>query len=520
MNTFLNGLKNELNYTETENGAVALKSTMYKCLDAFGSLGAMKDSLDTTIIATFEDAFLEDRKTAMRLLFYIRDIRGGQGMRRVFRVCLKWLAENHSEYVVNNLCNIMEFGRADDMLCLLDTCLKDEVIKFVQKTLYDDYKAMSLNTPCTLMAKWLPAENASSAETKRYGKIIRKGLGWTPRTYRKNLTALRKYIDVVEVKMSYKKWDEIDYEKVPAKASSNYSDAFDRNDSDRYNQYLCDLMSGKAKVNAKSLFPYDVFHKVNTCRQYGNIKKNQKILYNAMWEALPNYFEGNDESAICMVDTSGSMSGVPYEVAVSLGVYCADKCHGPFHNHFITFAEKPELVGLRGDNFVDKSRSLRCINAYNTDIEAAFDLILKTAIRNKCSQEDLPAKLYIISDMQFDEARGDTSDCKWRKEEKPNQTFMQTMKKRFADAGYTMPALVYWNVRASDCGMFQEKFDGENCCMVSGYSSSLFKAVINGTTYEETINENGKVSVKQKIDPMTVMYNTLYGVRYDCIWVG
>ena len=147
-------------------------------------------------------------------------------------------------------------------------------------------------------------------------------------------------------------------------------------------------------------------------------------------------------------------------------------------------------------------------------------MILKTAIDNKCSQEDLPAKLYIISDMQFDEARGESTSWSWRRGEKPNQTFMQTMKKRFAEAGYTMPAIVYWNVRASDCGMFQEKFDGENCCMVSGYSSSLFEAVINGTTYEETVDENGEVSVKQKIDPMTVMHNTLYDARYDCIWVG
>jgi len=529
--SFLEDLKDEANYTTTENGATALNSTMNACLDAFGSLGAMKDSDINDIIRTFKHAFAEDRATAMKILFYMRDVRGGQGMRRVFRTITTWLADNYPEYVTNNLMNFAEFGRWDDLFCLFDTGVRGKVLAFIKDQILTDIVNWYDNKPISLLAKWLPSENASSANTAIKAKVIREYLGWSPKSYRKTLSKLRAYLDVVEVKMSANEWNKIDYNKVPGKASLNYSNAFAKHDEDRYINYLCNADN----LHANALFPVDIIHKVlglGTCWMSGyfrnrveKVPKKDRILLDKMWKSLPNYFGDSEETGLCMVDTSGSMGGLPVEVALSLGIYCADKCKGPFKNHFLTFNYKPELVELVGSDIVEKVSNISCINAGNTDIESAFDLILKTAVEHNTKPEDMPKKLYIISDMQFDEARGDRNGDwylyqRYHGANKPSQTFMASMREKFEMFGYTLPAIVYWNVRESKCGMFQEKFDGEDCAMVSGYSASLFKSILEGTTYEETVDENGAVTVKEKLDPMAVMLNTLNKPRYEVVWVG
>ena len=521
---FLDDLKDEMNYTETENGAVALNSTMNACLDAFGSLGSMKNFNEKAAIDIFKDAFYEDKATAMKILFYIRDARGGQGMRRVFRVISVWLANNYPEYVVNNLANFAEYGRWDDLLCLLDTNVKGNVLEFIKNQILTDIVNWYDNNQVSLLAKWMPSENASSAETKRYAKIIREYLGWSPKAYRKTLTKLRAYLDVVEIKMSSNKWYSIYYEKVPGKASLNYSDAFSRHDEKRYIDYLMRADN----LNANTLFPVDVIHKAlqkgawNYSCSLEKVSKKDRILLEKMWQSLPNYFDGKEETGICVCDTSGSMFGTPLEVSLSLGMYCADKCRGPFKNHFITFSEHPELVELKGSDICEKLCNIRSINVANTDLEKVFDLILDTAIRHHTPDSDMPRKLYIISDMQFDEARGaDNYYYRHHPENAPRQTFMDSMRKKYENAGYTFPSIVYWNVRQSGKGgMFQDKFDGEDCAIVSGYSASLFRSVIEGTTYEEEVKANGDVAVRERLDPMTVMMNTLNNPRYERVWVG
>ena len=339
----------------------------------------------------------------------------------------------------------------------------------------------------TLLFKWLKSENCSSIESKKIAKKTREYLKLTPREYRKMLSWGREALNIVERKMSANQWKSIDYEKVPAKAAMNYSDAFFKHDELGYTTYLRNIANGDAKAKSETLYPSEIVHKIMYSRK--RLSPKDIIFYDALWSNLPNYFEkAPDESSICVVDVSGSMHGEPMEVAIALGMYCADKCRGPFHNKFITFSSQPQLVEIKGDNLVDKVRNIGCAHwGMNTNIEAVFNLILSTAIQNNCKQEDLPNKLYIISDMQFDEAAGNYNYGR----RKP-MTFMQLMRKRFADAGYEMPALVYWNVRASKCGMFQETRDGENIAMVSGYSARLFESVIEGTTYEEVVNEKGE----------------------------
>lgn len=520
---FLNALKNEDNFTVTENGATALRSTMNACLDAFGSLGAMRLSEDENIIKIFSKAFAEDRALATKMLFYMRDIRGGQGARRVFRVIMKWLAETAPQYVINNLDNFLEYGRGDDVLCLFDTSIKSQVLSWIKTQLALDLENFREGKSCSLLAKWLPSENASSQETRKNARIIINYIGISPRRYRKILSTLRKYLDVVERKMSARDWESIDYKAVPAKAMINYTDAFVKHDENGYISYLEGVAAGEVKINAASLFPVDIVHKVMDMGYRASRK--DRLLMDTMWKALPNYCEGHDETGICVVDTSGSMTGIPMEVAVSLGMYCADKCHGPFAGHFITFSSRPALQQITGADIVDKVANLcRADWSMNTNLESVFNLILRTGIKNNVADEDMPKKLYIISDMQFDTATTEYEYGSYSRRS-PRQTFMQTMREKYEAAGYTMPIIVYWNVRQSDCGMFQTTFEGEQCCMVSGYSPSLFKSIIEGTTYEEEIKIDAstgelKKTLKEKVDPMTVMLTTLNNERYNKVWVG
>lgn len=492
-------LEDELNYTTTENGAVALKSTKSGLLDAFGKLGAMRTNEETEIIKTFNLAFAEDKELAMKLLFYIRDIRGGQGERRVFRVIMNYLAKNKPEVVVKNLDNFAFYGRYDDLLCLLDTPVEREVLGLIKDTLDADVKSVANGVAPSLMAKWLPSVNGVKNTRKVTLKIV-NGLNMSEREYRKTLSKLRRVLDLVEIKIAENRYEEIDFSKLPSKAQMVYRELFMRKAQERYLVYLKELMTGKAKINAGTLIPVDIVSKI--MNNY-NISLSNRYLYDAMWQNLPNWFEGRNETGICVVDVSGSMYGTPMEVAVSLGLYCADKCNGPFKNRFITFSRNPELVKVQGEDIVDKIHNMQRADwGMNTDFNKVLGLILDTAIKNNCSQSDIPNKLYVISDMQFDYASGrDTLHRDWTE--------------KFAEHGYEMPAIVYWNVRTSHCGMFQEDKNGTNVAMVGGYSPVLFKNVINGTEYVETVNEKGEKVVKQQIDPVTVMLTTLQNERYD-----
>jgi len=516
---FLTALKEVDNFTYTENGAYAYRSTGNKVLDAFGSLGAMMNSDVDEILTTFYNAFYADRSLAMRLLFYVRDIRGGQGMRNVFRIILRSLASKYPELVTANLENILFFGRGDDLFCLFNTPCEKSMMEFCRKVLYDDFMSLRDGGSCSLLAKWMPSENATSDTSKILARKFIKYFETTPKQYRQMLSALRREIGIVESKMSSNDWGSINFEKLPSRASMIYSDAFIRHVKESYTDYLKSVANGDAKINAGALFPVDIIHNVlDKYYKYGWGGKTPSLkdtyLYDAMWNALPNYFGDTEETGLCVVDTSGSMHGKPMEVAISLGMYCADKANGPFKNHFITFSSNPKLQEIVGDNIFDKVNGIvRTDWEMNTNIEAVFELILHTALENNLAQDDLPSKLYIISDMQFDEATDDRFS-NYGKSTK-QKTFMDSMKSKYTDAGYSMPAIVYWNVRASDCGMFQNKFDGEDCCMVSGYSASLFKSVIDGTEYITETNENGETIVKQKIEPLEVMLNTLNNERYD-----
>ena len=476
--SFMDDLEIETSTTLTENGGRALSTTGDKLLNLFAVLGALR-SRPTDVIDKFDAAFRENADLATKMAFYGRDVRGGLGERAVGRLMLRELALLYPEVVVANLKNIVKFGRYDDLFVFFDTSVETDMIEFIKKQLVLDYKCMKSYQQVSLLAKWMPSINASSEHTKALAHRFVKALNTTPREYRKTLSALRKYINVTEVKMSANKWTDIDYKAVPSNAMSNYGSAFARHDYEGFNRYMDAVKSGDVKINAATLYPYNVIETM-----YGN-----RDVAEAQWKALPNYVEG-DNNFLIMADVSGSMMGRPMATSVGLAIYFAERNHGVFANKFMTFTDIPKIVDVTGNDLFDKYCSVTDHVGYNTNLEAAFDAILSTAVRTKCPQADLPKALVIISDMEIDRWNG---GC---------LTFTEEMRKRFADAGYEMPKLVYWNVDSRKDTFLASKND-PNAILVSGQSASTFKNLIKGID----------------LSAFEIMVQTLNDPRYDCVVV-
>ena len=511
---FLNAFVDETNVSYTENGAKTNATTKSAMLDAFGALGNSIYMDNEDIKKIFVKAYNEDRELALRYLFYLRDVRGGQGMRKAFRVISIYLADNYPNDVINNIDNIPYFGRYDDLFYIYNNCfskeVKSKIIDYIRNQLKIDLQnyANKNYKDISLLAKWMPSINTSSKDTIDLANKIRVELNMKPSTYRKILSKLRKALNIVEVNLCAKSFDKIDYSAVPSKAASKYSNAFYTHDELRYIDYLTELELGNAKINAGALFPYDIVSKVYESRWSKNRVVSDKV-YSAQWNALPNYFEGRDETGICVVDVSGSMMGVPIRVALSLGLYCADKCKCPYKDHFITFSRYPELQHITGNTLMEKLDSMQTSAwGMNTNLEKVFLLILEIAMKNHLKQDEIPNKIYIISDMQFDKSATD-----------PNCKFMDNIKKLYREANYEVPSVVYWNVSNYTTGIYHQTINDTDFCMVSGYSPSLFQAVIDGTDYEEVKTEDGKVEVKQKLDPIKVMMTAIMSERYNRVWI-
>lgn len=399
-NAMQNILNNEMNVSITENGAVGFKTTTKPLLDLNFKVASLRSCSENEIYQMFINAFMADRMNAMKWLFYARDIRGGLGERRLFRVIITRLTKDYPELVESVIPLVCEYGRYDDLLDLLDTSAKNAVLHFIATQLKNDIIAAKNDKPFSLLAKWMPSSNASSQKTKKYAGIIQKELGLTERNYRKTLSFLREKLRIVERDMSAKKWDKIDYEAVPSRANLIYNSAFLRNDEQRRREFLQSLEKGEAKINASTLFPHDIVHKYSSGRSLD-------VTLEQLWKSLPNTVNGNG-STIVVADGSGSMISIvdpasnvrAIEVANALAIYFAERCSGEFKDKYITFSERPQLVDLSvGRNLKEKIGIARGHSEVaSTNIEAVFDLILKTAVSNKMNQEDLPQNILIISD--------------------------------------------------------------------------------------------------------------------------
>ena len=404
----LHAIEDAANKTYTENGAVTLETTGDCCLDLFATVGALRHVFEEEICLRFQRAWAEDRDLAMKILFFARDVRGGLGERRAFRVITRWLADYAHTSVAKNISNIPEYGRYDDLLSLLATSCEADALRFIAVQWKKDMQALESGEPVSLLGKWLPSVNATNADTIAKGKKVAKYLKLRPVEYRKALTALRKRIHILENDLRVKEYN-FDYAKLPSKAMYKYRAAFLRNDEARYHEFLNKVEKGEAQMHTDSLTPYDIVASVldNSSRWKPDVKAanaQERKALDVTWKALPDYTCG--ENALVVVDGSGSMYGygnpMPAAVALSLGIYFAERNRGQFQNHFITFSEHPRLVKIKGNDIVDKVMYCESYNeCANTNIEAVFRLILTTAKIHQVPQEEMPSRIYIVSDMEL-----------------------------------------------------------------------------------------------------------------------
>ena len=463
----LNYLKQEANKTVTENGAATHITTESDCLDLFATIGALRRESDSEIVTRFIRAYSENKDIAMKLLFFARDIRGGLGERRVFKVILNWLANNEPQTVRKNLEHVAEYGRFDDLLCLMGTACEKDMLNVLKAQFEADNNALANGGEVSLLAKWLPSVNASSTETVLYAKKIAKHFGLNDASYRKALVALRAHIRIIENNLREKDYS-FDYAKQPSKAMYKYRKAFIRNDGERYSQFLDKVTTGEAKLHARTLMPYEII----TPFFRRNVSDEERKAINTTWISQEDF--GDTENALAVIDGSGSMYGgadpMPATVALSLGIYFAERNKGAFKNHFITFSENPQLVEIKGEDILDKVRYCHGFNEVaNTNIQKVFELILDAAKKNSVPQDELPKKLYIISDMEFDYCAEDAS-----------LTNFEYAKKLFAEAGYTLPEIVFWNV-ASRNRQQPVTRNEQGVALVSGCTPRLFSMVASGT---------------------------------------
>lgn len=487
----LNELKKMFNITKTENGAHTLKSSLNALVDLFALGGSYRLKSEQEVLALFYSAFKQDKELAMKTLFYLRDIRGGQGERRFFRIVLMDMAVNEPATVQQLLSYIPEYGRWDDLLALLATPLREEVLSIVTKQFHEDKKRLENNEPISLLAKWLPSVSVRSKERRGQLMILLTSWKMNQAAYRKVLSRLRSSLNLLETKLSEREYEAIDYQKLPSIAGMKYRQAFYRNDMERYMAFLEQLKTGQAQVNAATLYPADIVGKILQSRDIAE----QRELYNGMWANLPDYIGERRENSLAVVDVSGSMTGKPMEVAIALGIYLSERNHGEFKDFFMTFSEEPQLCALEGADFVEKVQNLRQASwGYNTNLEKVFAVILSAAKQARFSQKEMIDKLYIISDMEFDAAVCGSNRNFHR------ETLFKKLKSMMNRAGYQMPEIVFWNVNARQ-HQLPVSAQEEGVKLVSGYSPLLFKDLIEDAT----------------ISPEEFMLKVITSERYEVI---
>lgn len=470
MATFANAVLNQ--EARTANGMKARKSTAKKTVDLFFNIGASRGK---DIVPAFTGALVEDKNLALRIALWARDARQGAGEREIFRSILKHLEKTDKDAALALLKRVPELGRWDDIFVFTDSDLKSAAY-----TMLGD----ALREKNGLAAKWTPRKGPIAVEVRNF-------FGMTPKQYRKSLVALTK---VVETQMCAKDWDNINFSHVPSVAATRYKKAFNRNTT-KFAEYVQALVKGDptVKVNANAVYPYDVLKGVINSYGRMNLDKTELDHVVAQWDSLPNYV--GDANILPLVDVSGSMTcpagkntgTTCLDVAVSLGLYLADKNTGKFKDTFLTFSDHPELMTLKGNVVEKASQMIKSKWEMSTNLHAAFSKILDVAIKGDVPQDEMPAMLLILSDMQFNQcARYDNSA-------------MEMIERKYAEAGYTVPQIVFWNLNSTD--NVPVKADKSGAALVSGFSPSIMTALLAADLDEFT--------------PEGIMLKTIMSDRYS-----
>jgi hypothetical protein len=458
----------------TTNGMVTNSTSLNHCVDLFFNFGSMRGKDKDSLINMFVKAYDENPLTAMRLLFWVRDIRSGAGERQIFKDIMVYLAFNRTNVMGKNLSLVSEFGRWDDLLPLFGTPLQLNALTLIEEALINKD---------SLCSKWMPRLNSNVSIKKIQANMLRNHLRLSPKEYRKMLA---ENSNTVEQLMCGKEFDKIEYSKLPSKAMSDLMKTFYRNDSVRFKNYLESVDKGESKINAGAIYPYDVLKNLKV----GNINGA-----NSQWSALPNYMEDSLERLLPIVDVSGSMSCPAggsssitcMDVAISLGLYISERNIGPFKNSFITFSASPTLQILKG-SLSERYRQLRKTAwGMNTNIEATFKLILHKAIESNVPESEMPTMIVILSDMQFDR-------CATNK----NDTALNMLTSNFEKAGYKMPKICFWNLNSKNSDS-PVRFDEKGTYLVSGFSTSILKSLLSG----------------QSLTPLSMMMSVIGEERYS-----
>ena len=496
--SFMEQLHTILNDTKkiTENGAMGYATTGKALVDLNFAAASLRNESEMEIMKRFIQAFYEDRILAIKWLFFLRDVRGGLGERRTFRIIIRYLAESNPE-MISSLVGIMaEYGRFDDLLQLLDTPVEERVLAVLRTQLEKDEEGMKLGESISLCAKWMPGNNTSSLETRRLAAKLQCFMGLTAKEYRKLLASLRAYLNVTEVYMSSNRWDEIDYTKVASKANLLYRNAFLVHDEARRTEYLQEVEQGETVMHAGTLMPHEIVvqYTVRSGYSYKLMPGAEDAALEALWKNLPDAVAGA-QNVLCVVDGSGSMlcpvgqgGTTALHVSNAIGIYFAERMGGVYHNKFITFSNSPKYVDLSSCRTLREKLELAFSNCdcTNTNMEATFNLVLETAVRNHLKQEELPQTILVISDMEFDSAM-------WGRN---TDTLFENIKKRFAEQGYRMPKLVFWNVN-SRTNVIPVRENELGVGLVSGFSVNVCNMVLSN-----------------ELDPFVCLKKVLDGERY------
>ena len=425
----------------TENGAITHSTSSNFLLDLFFICGAARNIAESQIIALFERAYATDKQIAAKILFWARDARGGAGERRFFQIIMKHINATYPDVYDQLAIHIPEFGYWKDVFVIEKS--NENNLNWLKTTFEESPNA-------NLLAKWFPRKGPWFVAMHKYMKM-------TPKEFRHYIVKLTK---VVETQMCARDWSSIKYEQVPSIAMNKYRKAFFKRDLERMTAFIADVHDGKTKINAAVLFPHQLYQAIN--------KGEDASAVEAQWNALPDYMEGTTERIIPVCDVSGSMDGVPMDVSVALGIYISERNKGIFKDAFITFSDNPTMEHLTG-SLAQRMRQLDSAQwSMNTNLQAVFTLILQSAVREKLPLDEMPTKVLIISDMEFDSACHDTN--------------LDAIRSKYQAAGYELPQIVFWNVNGR-VGNSPAKKDDRGIGLVSGFSPAILKSVLKGEIY-------------------------------------
>ena len=458
----------------TFNGMATRTSSLNVNVDLFAAIGSSRGK---DVTGLFANAYRHNPDLAVRTLLWARDIRGGAGERQTFRNCFNTLVALDIDQAIALVPFVPFFGRWDDLLAVTEPRVLEVAYREIDS---------ALKRGDALCAKWMPRKGAEAAQ-------LRRALGMSPKVYRKRIVALSQ---VVETAMCAKNWDTIEFGKLPSVASARYKKAFSRNAPEAYMAYKERLVAGTDKINAGAVYPYDVLKGLTDA--WGDVAAVSDAVIQAQWDALPNYL--TDNRVLPMVDVSGSMcspvggsltgSLTCMDVALSLGLYVADKQSGAFSDLVLTFSGSPVLERLTGNIIQKMTKVARGHWDMNTSIKKAMDAVLDHAVKNNVPAEEMPDMLLIMSDMEFDRCAAHG----W------NLTAMEMFKVQFARAGYDLPKVVFWNLNARQ-GNIPVKHDEAGTALVSGFNVHILKGLL----------------ATKDFSPETIMLETIMSERYNTV---